>query len=178
MINQDLLITIDQKSYRVGDYVYLFDPSTDQLLANRWSDLKMSRSSTCTDGRYYPLGGGRIPGEESMDALLREVHEETNGLLQLAKDELIPLTVLNVLARTPWRYSPRGPIMHGKQFHLYVAIIDSAVMPPFTNIEVDGTSWLYTWYDRQEVLKNNTYVTVAYWDDFVAKNGHFFKTSS
>lgn len=162
-MNEVVLVERNGKTYRVGDYVYLYDTESDSFLANRWSNEKLSRPTSCTDGPYYPLGGGRAPGESSRECVIREVQEETDGRLMLSPEQLHFIIQLHLLAKRSWCYED-GRFMDGKEMNIYVAFADRRVLPPFSNIEVDGSLWEYNWYPREEVLSSNRHFTTSVWE--------------
>lgn len=165
-MNEVVLVNREGKTYRVGDYVYLYDRETDCFLANLWSEEKLSRPTSCCDGPYYPLGGGREPGESSIDCLIREVREETDGRLILAPNEPLFIMQLHLLAQKSWCYED-GVSMDGKEMNLYLAFADSRSLPRFSNEEVDGSLWEYDWYPREKVLNTNCHFNSAFWETAV-----------
>lgn len=159
---QEVLSEYEGKVYRVGDYLYLYDYPSDSFLMNRWSEEKMNRPSSCTDGPYYPLGGGRNPGESSVECVLREVGEETSYRLTLTPDDLTFVMKLRIIARQSWSYED-GVLMDGKEMNIYLALGDRSSLPRFANTEIDGSVWEYDWYPRQEVLGTNRFFTEDVW---------------
>jgi 8-oxo-dGTP pyrophosphatase MutT (NUDIX family) len=143
------------KRLKLGDYVYLYDPDNNQVIANYWTDSKVADPTSCYDNRYYPLGGGREEGETSLECLVREVGEETNGRVNLCDKPVELLYHARCFSRETFQYGQDCPRLFGKSMRIYFAQFSKRTLPNFENLEIDGSTWKYEWFDATILLLGN-----------------------
>ena len=166
-----VLRKVGDQLFKVGDYIYLYDTAVGQVLANKWSEEKLSDPKSCTDGPYYPLGGGREPGESSVDSALREAIEETAGKVSLYPKELVFWDRFLIPSKHPFRFSESTPWMHGKECTVYVARASKAAIGEIKTVEKDGAVWKFDWYDAAVVFAHNNYLDLSAWRGFISRVG-------
>lgn len=166
-----VLRIVDERCFKVGDCVYLYDPTVGQVLANRWSEQKLNDPRSCADGPYYPLGGGRDPDEGSVDCAIREAGEETQGKVALKPEELIFWDRFLIPSNEPFRFSETAPWMHGKECTAYVAVASKEAIGTIRKTEEDGAVWEFDWYDAGVVFAHNSYLNLSAWRAFIARVG-------
>jgi hypothetical protein len=165
-----VLMKVNSEWLKVGDYVYLYDSEEDLILANLWDAAKLTSDTACCDGVFYPLGGGREPGETSISSLQREVREETNDLLHLKTDKIVPFLNFEKFSKKQFRFSSNTPFIGGKKFNVYCYLISHEKIGSFSNKEVDGSIWDYGWYSAEEVFSRNDTMNIKEWLKFCQKN--------
>lgn len=165
------LRSVGDRFFKVGDYVYLYDPATGQILANKLSEEKLSGPRSCADGPYYPLGGGRAPGEGSVDCAIREVAEETEGKVALRPKDLVFWDRFLIQSAEPFRFSESAQWMHGKESTVYVARGSKSVIGSVKKQEEDGAVWQFDWYDAAVVFAHNSHLNLSAWRTFIARVG-------
>lgn len=166
-----VLRKVGDRLFKVGDYVYIYDPTVGQVLCNKWNEAKLSDPCSCADGPYYPLGGGREPGEGSTDCAIREVSEETEGKVSLNPEELVFWDRFLIPTQQPYRFSESTPWMHGKECTVYVARGSKAAIGRIQTREQDGAVWEFDWYDAGVVFAHNSHLDLSAWRAFVARVG-------
>lgn len=166
-----ILRSVGDRLFKVGDYVYLYDPAVGQVFANKWSEEKLSDPKSCADGPYYPLGGGRVPGEGSVDCAIREVIEETEGKVTLGLDELVFWDRFLIPSAEPFHFSESTPWMHGKECTVYVARASKEAIGSVQTKEDDGAVWEFDWYDAGVVFAHNSHLNLSAWRAFIARVG-------
>ena len=166
-----VLRKVGDRLFKVGDYIYLYDTAVGQVLANKWSEEKLSDTRSCTDGPYYPLGGGREPSEGSIDCAIREAAEETGRRVSLNPKDLVFWDRFLIPSQEPFRFSDSTPLMHGKECTVYVARASKETIGRIKTVEEDGAVWEFDWYDAGVVFAHNSYLNLSAWRAFVARVG-------
>ena len=152
-------------NYRVGDYVYLVDMNTQQILINK------SHSPSGQDGQFYCIGGGRDQGETGVEGLCREVREETNGKLILDPTKLEFIQQVNIQSAQKWS---RDDIEYdGKEMNFWFYPIKVSELDGFVlneEIDLDGDfnkhNWQFEWFNLSEVILSNDYLNCSIWSAF------------
>jgi NUDIX domain len=158
----------DGKLFKVGDYIYLFDKNNKTILANKWSREKFLDPFNCAPSMFYPLGGGREDNESSTECLIREVKEESNGLIDLNQIRFKFWQTITIESQKPYRYDDLMPYLNGKELNLYVAIASQIDIPKFKSFESDGKVWEYSWYSAKDVFKEDK--TISFNEFMIAAN--------
>jgi glutamyl/glutaminyl-tRNA synthetase len=151
---------------RVGDYVYLVDLNTQKTFVQ-----VMPEEDYGVDGfLYHQIGGGREVGETSIECLIRETKEETDGKLILDSNKLLKIASYQIIYSEPKigenPDTKEKEYYDGKEHNVYFYAIDQSQLNALTNSEDEN----YEWRDLAQVLARNEYITYPIWKDFCGKN--------
>jgi len=144
-----------EANLRIGDYVLLVDLAEGKVFGQGFD-------SGFFGGNFYPVGGGRDSGEDSVTSLKREVAEELSGQVEIDESKLLWLGQLNV-AREMSNFD-------GMQFNLYVYQINYKQIQTTIETDASGYSITYEWYNLQEVITGNRNFNYAVWKEFCENN--------
>lgn len=150
------------KNLRIGDYVYLVDTSTQKVFGN-YGII----ADTGQDGLFYPIGGGREGAENSIEALIREVEEESQDQVQVNEKKATRIADIRALAIKP--YQKDDQTFDGKEMHLYFYPVRERSLKKFV-LEENG-EWEQEWHDLGKVIETNEFINYPIWQDFCEKNG-------
>jgi glutamyl-tRNA synthetase len=157
--------TKGEGNYRIGDYAYVVDFDKQLILGGFKNGISNAEG---IDGVFYPVGGGRDEGQESIESLIREFDEESNGTMKVTHDEVIPLNIINIPIHTPWHL--KEDIFNGKEMNLYVIPKTQEEVLPFVNHENYTREYANTWNKIIDVIDNNSYIRYSIWNEFCINN--------
>jgi glutamyl-tRNA synthetase len=152
-------------NYRVGDYAYVVDFDSQMILGGYKNGVANAEG---IDGIFYPVGGGRDEGQESVESLIREFDEESNGTMKVSPEEVLKLDTINIPIHSPWNLN--DDIFNGKEMNLYVINKSQAEVKPFVNHENYSREYANTWNSLAEVIDNNKYMRYSLWNEFCVNN--------
>lgn len=154
-------------NYRVGDYLYIVDIENQKVLINK------STSPSGQDGNFYCIGGGRDEGESAIEGLIREVHEESGGKIELNTSKLKFIQTVNIESAKNWTRDETK--FDGKQMDCWFYPASQNEIKPFhleDDVTFNGTTsrenWYFDWFDIQEVILSNDYLNFTIWQSFCA----------
>lgn len=153
------------RNFRTGDYVMLVDLKKQKVFAN------LGISASGQDGKYYLLGGGRELDEEPLDGLVREVKEESDNKIILEKDKIKKICEFRVYSKESWERD--GQTFAGKDFNVYFYPLEITDIKTFNLKEDEGNNngkgWDFDWYDLDQLLEANHFLTYPIWHNFCQK---------
>jgi glutamyl-tRNA synthetase len=152
-------------NYRLGDYAYVVDFQKQMILGGFKNGVANAEG---IDGHFYPVGGGRDAGQSSIESLIREFDEESNGTLILKSDEAIDLAKINIPIHTPWHLNK--DVFNGKTMQLYVVDKNQEDVQTFVNHENYSREYANTWNPINEVIDYNNYIRYSIWKEFCVTN--------
>jgi glutamyl/glutaminyl-tRNA synthetase len=152
-------------NYRVGDYGYVVDFETQMILGGFNNGVANAEG---IDGIFYPVGGGRDEGQESIESLIREFDEESNGTMKITPNQVLNLDTINIPIHTPWKLN--DDIFNGKEMNLYVINKSQSEVLPFVNHENYSREYANTWNSLVDVIDNNKYMRYSLWNEFCNNN--------
>ena len=155
LISKDQLIKKENRegsNYRVGDYAYIIDFAKQELYGGH---KNMPLGTDGMDWLFYPMGGGRIDGQDGKTSLIRELKEESNSSIIVEPNQLIESVQINMPLRRLWN-TKRGMFV-GKTMNIYVIPVTKDHVMPSVNNENYTRDYSNTWGSLQEVIENSKY---------------------
>jgi glutamyl/glutaminyl-tRNA synthetase len=148
-------------SLRKGVYVYLVDITKNLILA---CDIPTTQGQ---DGLHYMLGGGMDKGETEIQTLLREIDEESLGVIKLQEDECKYITTCKILGTR--RFFRDGVQYEGKEMSFWFCPFDSSKFEILESIDTQ-TRYDYKWISIETLIETNTHLTYPIWKEFCEVN--------
>jgi glutamyl/glutaminyl-tRNA synthetase len=150
---------------RVGDYVYLVDLKTQKTLVKILPEKEISTDSFI----YHQMGGGREDDESSLESLIREVKEESDGKIIIDPNNLIKLISHEIIfPEQDLLSNPNNnerELYDGKEHNLYFYNLDSDKFDGLVNSEGE----IFEWRNLNVVLNENRFITYPVWKQFCKK---------
>ncbi len=141
---------------RKGVYIYLIDTKLNKILT---CDIPTEFGQ---DGMYYMLGGGIDEGESELECVIREVDEESKGVIKLDPKNLKFITSFDIVAKD---YIRDNINYNGKTMSFWFCEFDSTQFKELHSIDSD-VDFVYEWIDLEQVLATNGYLTYPIWKEF------------
>jgi glutamyl/glutaminyl-tRNA synthetase len=146
---------------RKGVYIYLVDFKRQKILTNNQT------TKYGQDGVHYMLGGGMDEGESEIQTLFREVFEESNGDLKIDQNLVKHICTANIIGQP---YNRDQINYHGKQMSFWFYKYDSTQFETLNSRDSFG-QYVFKWFDVEQVISTNTYLTYPIWKEFCEVNG-------
>jgi glutamyl/glutaminyl-tRNA synthetase len=154
------------QNFRIGDYVMLVDIKKQKVFANK------SKSPTGQDGDFYLLGGGRESNEKGLESLIREAKEESLNKIILEPQKIQKICDFRVNSQKKWQRDDQS--FDGKELNVYFYPIEVEEIKSFVltekNEKNQEQNWKFDWYNLNEVLESNNFLTYPIWHNFCLKN--------
>jgi Anticodon binding domain/NUDIX domain len=148
-------------SLRKGVYLYLVDIDKNLILT---CDIPTNQGQ---DGLNYMLGGGMDKGETEIQTLLREIDEESLGVIKLQEDECKYITTCKILGTR--RFFRDGVQYEGKEMSFWFCPFDSSKFETLESIDTQ-TRYDYKWMSIATLIETNTHLTYPIWKEFCDVN--------
>ena len=142
--NLKFRMNFEGKNLRPGAYCLLVDFEKQLILV---------------EGKGGLLGGGLEPGENPIQACIREISEETEGQIKLNVSNIIELGKTGFL-KDFTNYE-------GKEMHIFVSKVSES---DFSRIPKSETSKGVRWIGFEEFFKHNTRIPWPIWNQFCLQN--------
>lgn len=145
-----------EKSFRIGDYVFLVDLEQNKIFGY------LSKSSNFADNFFYPVGGARESVLGSIQNLQKEVREELGGQIQIDETKLLKIST--------FRLEYEMADYSGVEFNLYFYQTSQSQIQNCVENE-NGTINKFQWLDLEEVITNGKIINYPIWQNFCLENG-------
>jgi hypothetical protein len=146
---------------RKGVYVYLVDTAKNLVLT---CDIPTTQGQ---DGLHYMLGGGMDDGETEIQTLLREIDEESLGVIKLQKNDCKYITTCKILGTR--RFFRDGVQYEGKEMSFWFCEFNSTQFDILESID-SQTKYNYKWIGIDTLIETNTHITYPIWKEFCSVN--------
>jgi hypothetical protein len=145
----------EKKPFRIGDYVFLVDIEKNKIFGG------FSTQDNFASEFFYPVGGGRENGLESIVNLQKEITEELGGQLELEVQKLIKIADFRI------EYPMAG--FCGVDFNLYFYPISVENLQNCTENE-NGIISQFQWFELENIITNGKLINYPIWRNFCFEN--------
>ena len=145
----------ERKPFRIGDYVFLVDLKKNKIFGG------FSAQDNFASEFFYPVGGGRENGLESIQNLQKELDEELGGQLDIDKQKLLKIADFRI------EYSMTD--FAGVEFNLYFYPISVENLQNCTENE-NGIINQFEWFDLENIITNGKLINYPIWQNFCFEN--------
>jgi Anticodon binding domain/NUDIX domain len=142
---------------RKGVYIYLVDFAKNLILT---CDVPTTQGQ---DGINYMLGGGMDEGETEIQTLLREIDEESLGVIKLKEIDCKYITTCKILGTR--RFFRDGVQYEGKEMSFWFCEFDSTKFEILESLD-SQTKYYYNWIKLETLIETNTHLTYPIWKEF------------
>jgi glutamyl/glutaminyl-tRNA synthetase len=164
-----------ESKLRIGDHVYLVDTEKQMVFC------ETNSIPPGVEQALHPVGGGHPEGLTSVENLIKEVSEETEGQIKIDQSKLLKITEFifdepfvrgfHGTAEESKLMTDHPKYFDGKDWTIYFYPVKVADLKPVVEYEAEcDKNNTFDWVPLSELIGYNRYLTYPIWKEFCQQN--------